>query len=164
MANKLLKASDVIDGLPENADSGLTPNQANYLNAVLESGGQATQKQLLSSISINNITLCRWRKSADFRKAERYAYRNAISESLPSAVAALKRLLRADLDYGAKGVATTERATFRLLEVAGIFNSPQAAPAVQLATVLKIDSDNSSKPMDISVQTTLPEAMDAEWE
>ena len=163
MANKLLKASDVLDGLPAEADSGLTPNQANYLNAVLESGGQATQKDLLRSISINNSTLCRWRKSADFRKAERYAYRNAISESLPAAVSALKRLLRADLDYGAKGLATTERAVFRLLEVSGIYDKPSHSPGIQLATVLKIN-DKEDKPLDISVQSPLPESVDAEWD
>lgn len=162
MAHKLLKASDVIDGLPDEAETGLTPNQANYMNAILESGGQASQKDLLRSISINNSTLCRWRKSAEFRKAERFAYRHAISESLPAAVAALKRLLRADLDYGAKGLAVTERATFRLLEVSGIFNSPVAGPSVQLATVLKI-GDQTPQPVDIAVQAPLPETIDADW-
>ena len=162
MTIKALKVSDVVPNLHQGEDMDITAKQAMYLQALVEAGGIATQEKLLKAVSTTAPTLCRWRKDLKFRKAEQAAYRQAITQTLPEAVSALKRLLRADLDYGAKGLATMERAVFRLLEVSGIFTKPPAAPTVALAATLQVN-EVQKQPLDIAVQGKLPNSLDGEW-
>ena len=140
MTIKALKVSDVVPNLHQGEDMDITAKQAMYLQALVEAGGIATQEKLLKAVSTTAPTLCRW----------------------PAAVSAPKRLMRADLDYGAKGLATMERAVFRLLEVSGIFTKPPAAPTVALAATLQVN-EVQKQPLDIAVQGKLPNSLDGEW-
>ena len=162
MAKKMMPGRDLLPSLAAEDDAEISVKQARFLQAVLTSGGIATQKDILAAVETDVSTLCAWRKSPSFSKLEKAAYRNAVSETIPDAVKALKRLIRADLDHGAKGLATTERAVFRLLEGFGIFNKPTGTPGVALQAVLHVENAEA-KPLDVSVNANLPDSLDADW-
>ena len=162
MAKKLMKGSDVLPSLSPEDDAEISVKQARFLQAVLASGGCAPQKNILAAVETDVSTLCAWRKNPSFSKLEKAAYRNAVSDYIPEAVAALKRLIRADLDHGAKGLATTERAVFRLLEGFGIFDKATTSPQVALQAILHVDTAEPTA-LSNSVTSNLPDTLDADW-
>lgn len=109
--------------VPSHPDT-LTRQQAGYLAVILALGVTATQAQAAKAARVAERTLQKWRADSRtggaFRRAETEVLRLRLYAQTPDAIAAYSRLLRADIDYGAPGLAATQRAADRVLEGAGI--------------------------------------------
>ena len=106
----------------------LTRNQAAYLVAI--ASGAPTQRAACEAAGVHEGQPSRWRATnAGFREAEVAAWQAALSAFVPTALVSLKRLLVADLEHGAAGLAAVGRAVDRVLEGAGITGGRGQSPA-----------------------------------
>ena len=144
-------------------DARLTKTQAAYLVAVSE--GAASAAAAAKAAGVAERQPQRWRATSDaFRRAEVAAWQALLSAKVPRALESLDRLLRADLDHGASGLAAVGRAVDRVLEGAGI-SGGRGAPVVNVS--LRGLQPVTADPLPVAVTpgeapAPLP-VLDADW-
>jgi hypothetical protein len=148
---------------PVSKDAHLTRKQAVYLAAIQAAGGIGTVETLAKAAGCGASTVRGWRVADQrFVTAEQETWRRALFDSVPEAFQALRRLLRADLDHGAKGLAATDRAVRMVLEGVGIqTNSYQ--PALRVSAALRVEAPATVEHQQSSPVAQAGAILDAEW-
>tara|TARA_R100000008_G_scaffold50175_1_gene29961 strand:+ start:413 stop:946 length:534 start_codon:yes stop_codon:yes gene_type:complete len=145
---------------PPKTPGRLTPAQAAYLNAIMALGAEATQAKACKVADIAKSTVRVWRcRSEAFRSIELETFRSAVYESIPEALSTVRRLLGADVDHGAAGLAEAGRMARWTLEGTGIIR--QAGVPAAVVALAPIASPDGPAPA-VSASSDLP-PLDAEW-
>ena len=143
-------------------DARLTKTQAAYLCAISE--GAPTATAAAKAAGVRERQAQRWRASSDaFRQAEVAAWQVSLSARVPKALVSLDRLLDADLDHGAAGLAAVGRAVDRVLEGAGIIGKVgQPTVQVNLTPLSSVSAAITTEPPASFAPAPLP-VLDADW-
>ena len=147
---------------PGGETEGLTPAQSRYLAAIMHAGGAASRDALATAAGVAASTPRVWRcRSKRFVAAEIATYRAALYEKIPDALKAVSRLLRADLDHGAAGLAATDRAVRLVLEGSGTIG--EAAPTLRVEAALRVSPELVTSHVQERPTATVGVVLDADW-
>ena len=145
----------------------LTRKQHRYLVTAVALAGLLNSDELCERARCDESSVRKWRKDARFVQAEHAALTRAVADSALEALATHRRLLRADLDHGGKGLAEAGRMARWTLERLGIvdngtYTGRVAQGASNIAISLTV-ADASKTATRVSLDANDVRTLDADW-